>query len=41
MDFFSNFNLYLVTILLTAILLPFLFLKFVHPLLKKIIEKKK
>ena len=40
MDYFSNFNLYLITILVIAILLPFLFLKFVHPLLKKIIEKK-
>ena len=41
MDYFSNFNLYLITILVIAILLPFLFLKFVHPLLKKFIEKKK
>lgn len=40
MEFFLNINLYLITILLIAILLPFLFLKIIHPLLKKLIEKK-
>ncbi len=40
MEYFSNFNLYLVIVCLIAILLPFLFLKFIHPFLKIIIEKK-
>ena len=42
MEYFSKLNFYfLITIFFLAILFPLLFLKFIHPILKKIIEKKK
>ncbi len=35
-----NFDIYMLIVFVTAILLPFLFLKTLHPLLKSLIEKK-
>ena len=40
MEKLFNENLYLILIILIALILPFLFLKLLHPLLKKVIEKK-
>ncbi len=40
MEYLSKFNFYILIIIFIAILLPLLFLKFIHPLLKKIIESK-
>ena len=40
MEYLSKLNFYFLIIILIAILLPLLFLKFVHPILKKIIENR-
>ena len=40
MEYFSKLNFYFLIIFFLALLLPFLFLKFIHPILKKVIEKK-
>ncbi len=40
MEYFSKLNFYFLIIFFLALLFPFLFLKFIHPILKKIIEKK-
>ena len=40
MEYLSKFNFYFLIIISLAILLPFLFLKFIHPILKKIIENR-
>ena len=38
MEYLSKLNFYFVIMIFLAILLPLLFLKFIHPILKKIIE---
>ncbi len=40
MGYLSNLNFYFLIIISLAILLPLLFLKFIHPILKKIIENR-
>ncbi len=40
MEFIFSLNLYLIIVLFIALVLPFLFIKIIHPLLKKLIEKK-
>ena len=40
MEYFSKLNFYFLIIFFLALLFPFLFLKFIHPILKKVIEKK-
>ncbi len=40
MEYLSKLNFYFLIIISLAIFLPFLFLKFIHPILKKIIENK-
>ena len=40
MEYFSKLNFYFLIIFFLALLFPFLFLKFIHPVLKKVIEKK-
>ena len=40
MEYLSKLNLYFLIMIFVAILLPLLFLKFIHPTLKKIIESR-
>ena len=40
MEYLSKLNLYFIIIIFFAILLPLLFLRFIHPILKKIIENR-
>ena len=40
MEYLSKLNFYFLIIIFIAILLPLLFLKFIHPILKKIIENR-
>ena len=40
MEYLSNLNFYFIIIIFFAILLPLLFLRFIHPILKKIIENR-
>ena len=40
MEYFSKLNFYFLIIVFLALLFPFLFLKFIHPILKKVIDKK-
>ncbi len=40
MEYLSKLNFYFLITIFIAILLPLLFLKFIHPVLKKIIENR-
>ena len=40
MEYLSKLNFYFLIMISLAILLPLLFLKFVHPILKKVIENR-
>ena len=40
MNYIITFNWYLISSFLLALILPFIFIKIIHPILRKIIEKK-
>ena len=40
MEYFLKLNFYFLIIIFLALLFPLLFLKFIHPILKKVIEKR-